>query len=121
MIWISYFLTSALKSFRVEEWKSCLHCLVVGSKCTFLSVMVVQSYIMPVLGGVCVHIDPFVAVKIEMINIRAIRDLGLRFTIAATAELGGFIGGVFRVRSRSSFRVYSSMSSLWLALVESIH
>ena len=68
VMWISYFLTSALNSFRVEEWKSCLHCLMLGSVCTFLSVIVVQSYNSPILGGVCVHIVPCMKVGLKRIN-----------------------------------------------------
>ena len=73
VMWISYFLTSALNSVRVEEWKSCLHCLTLGSVCTFLLVMVAQSYTVPILGGVFVHIAPCMKVGLKRISRRVRR------------------------------------------------
>ena len=43
VMWISYFLTSALNSFCSTVRKSCSHCLTSVSVCTLLSVIVVQS------------------------------------------------------------------------------
>ena len=83
-----------------------------GSRCTLLSVITAQSYNVPILGGVCDHIDPCAMFEIIRINKKVIRGLGSRSGMVATAEVGGLVNGVVRVRSSSSSCVYSLMSSL---------
>ena len=75
------------------------------------------------LGGDLVHVAA--CVKVEPNRIRRVVNKARRFfcrsAMEATWELGGLFSGLLRVLFSSSLCVYSSISSLWVTLSESIH